>query len=74
MNPIDIIANAMRHADGGHTMGTGALAEVAANALDDWRIITVAADALRRSGWEDFEGVRAEDIARTVLCSVGGAR
>ena len=45
-SPIDIIGNAMRAADGGHTMGTGALAEVATSALTDERIVANGAAAI----------------------------
>lgn len=81
-NPIDIIANAMRVADGNHTMGTGRLAEVAANALTDDQIVANAVQALIDDGWrEGHEGPNGQseqsdedlaNIARTVLRSVGG--
>ncbi len=73
-NPIDIIANAMRAADGGHTMGTGALAEVAASALIDERIVANAAQALYDAGWTPSPNDKdAKAIVETVLRSVGGA-
>lgn len=81
MNPIDVIAQVMRIADGGHKMGTGAVAEVAANALVDSRIVAHAALALRDdSGEADLPGViRAlpahdrRQVALVVLRSVGEA-
>lgn len=71
MNPVDVIANAMRIADGNHTMGTGHLAEVVAGALTDERIVAIAVARLETEGREvtpDLIG-----IVRTVLGSVGGA-
>lgn len=73
-NPIDIIANAIRTADGSHTMGAGQLAEVMAEALNDDQVIAAAIDALKTASWGDAVGVtNLEPIARTVLRSVGGA-
>ncbi len=76
-NPIDVIANAIRIADGSHPMGTGQVAEVAASALTDERVISNAVQALVDNAWEGhpdeltIDDLRA--IARTVLRSVGGA-
>lgn len=73
-NPIDIIADAMRVADGNHTMGTGRLAEVAAGALDSEEIAKNAVDAMIARGYGEFMTSRQMfDVARTVLRSVGGA-
>ncbi len=78
-NPIDIIAENMRRADGNHTMGTGALAEVAARALTDDRIVDQAGLALHETLFEHLredgtlEGVDLNVVARVVLRSVGGA-
>ena len=83
MTPVDIIANAIRAADGQHTMGAGQLADVAATALTDERIVNVAVEALRADGWEETpEGPMGlyqmsdddlRNIALAVLRSVGGA-
>lgn len=77
MSPIDIIANAMRTADGNHAMGTGQLAGVAAGALTDDRIVANAVAALMDDRWEGYSGELTAshlvNIARTVLSSVGGA-
>jgi hypothetical protein len=82
-NPIDVIANAIRAADGNHTMGAGQLAEVIAVAVTDLRIIDNAIVALKTEGWtETHEGPHGvgslsdEDlanIATIVLRSVGGS-
>ncbi len=81
-HPIDIIANAIRIADGNHTLGAGQLAEVAARSIYDERIVAHAAQALLNDGWrhthEGPQGVGElsdEDllnIAATVLRSVSG--
>lgn len=76
-NPIDIIANAMRIADGNHTMGAGHLAEVAAKTLTDEAIVANAMAAVRAHSWtsEDIEGISNRSlhaVVRIVLGSVGG--
>lgn len=83
MNPIDVIANAIRTADGNHTMGAGQLAEVAVAALNNEQIIANAVRALLDDGWRfAHEGSQGQSelsdfdlssIARIVLRSVGGA-
>jgi hypothetical protein len=78
VNPVDVIANAIRAADGQHTMGAGQLAEVAAKALDDEAILANAVAALIADGWTETHGGEElprhdlVNIARTVLRSVGG--
>ncbi len=81
-NPIDIIANAMRAADGGHTMGTGALAEVAARALTQDAVIihagrALAADTASRPDSPlhaaNMTVAEYEHLARVVLRSVGAS-
>lgn len=82
-NPINVIANAIRAADGNHTLAAGQLAEVAANALTDETIVANAVQALLEDGWRHtdegptgYSELTDEDltnIARTVLRSVGGA-
>lgn len=74
-NPVEVIANAIRAADGGHTMGADALAEVAAGALLDERVVDHAVQALIDAGWVADPATEddAYAIARTVLRSVGGA-
>lgn len=73
-NPIDVIANAIRIADGNHTMGAGQLAEVAARALTDDHIVSNAHAALLAEQWDDdISGDHLLRIAETVLRSVGGA-
>lgn len=81
-NPINILAQALRVADGGHDQGAAVLAEVAANALTDDRIVANAVQALLDDGWRHaHEGPNGQselsdedltNIARTVLGSVGG--
>lgn len=65
MNPVDVIANAIRVGDGQHTMGTGQLAEVA--------VATVAGHiAGFRSG--DRSGLYEkgwDDALRAVLTALG---
>jgi len=65
-NPIDIIAGALW----GCSADAHRLAEAAANALTDDRIVDHAVDALNRS---DFGGVFAKEIVLIVLRSVGGS-
>lgn len=82
-NPIDIIANAIRAADGNHTASAGLIAEVAVAALNNEQIIANAVRALLDEGWRfAHEGPQGQSelsdfdlasIARTVLRSVGGA-
>lgn len=79
--PVDVIAQAIRHADGGHSLGAGALAEVAANTLTDPTIVDNAVQALfddRRAETRELGFGRGQlrrgdltAIARTVLRSVG---
>lgn len=83
MNPIDIIANAIRAADGNHTMGAGRLAEVVAVAVTDGRIVDNAVKALLADGWRhahegpdgqsELSDEDLERIATTVLRSIGGS-
>ncbi len=74
MNPIDVIANAIRVADGNHTMSAGQIAEVAAGALTDERIIHNAHIALLGSSTANGYGDRVLlEFAEIVLRSVGGA-
>ncbi|GGM52270.1 hypothetical protein ACFFX1_55660 [Dactylosporangium sucinum] len=74
MNPIDVIANAVRAADGSHTLGAGRLAEVAAAALTDERVVDHAVGQLLADGWGEFlSGAQLQTIAAAVLGSVGGA-
>ncbi len=83
MSPINIIANAIRTADGNHTMGAGQLAEVVAENLCDPRILDAAVQALKDDGWRETHegphgvGTLSDDdlrnIARTVLSVFGGA-
>ncbi len=80
-SPVDIIANAIRTADGGNTMGAGALAEVVVRVLDDDAIVDNAVRSLRADQRENgldsaIGNLRAPDqylaeIARLVLGSVG---
>lgn len=73
-NPIDIIANAIRTADGNHTMGAGQLAEVVAVAVTDLRIIDHAAEQLRHHPDAGHHSQRElKEFATIVLRSVGGA-
>lgn len=72
INPINIIAGAIRAADGNHTLGAGQLAEVATDALTDDRIVAECARALIDRGWTGSE-LDATAMARLVLRSVGGA-
>ncbi len=84
MNPIDIIANAIRIADGQHTMGAAQLADVVAENLTADRILDAAVQALKDDGWEETpEGPMGvyqmsdddlRNIARTVLAVFGGGR
>lgn len=72
-NPIDIIADAVRAADSGHS-APRALAEVAADALTDERIVDNGAQALYDEGWTPSPDDKdAKAIVRVVLRSVGGA-
>jgi len=81
-NPIDVIANAIRVADGNNTAGAGRLAEVAASALTHETIVDNAVQALKEDGWEETHegplgiGTLSDDdlrnIALTALRSVGG--
>jgi hypothetical protein len=78
MNPIDVIANAIRIADGNHSMGAGQLAEVVAAALTDELVVANAMAAVRAHSWtaEDVEEIpnrQLHAIVRIVLSSVGGA-
>jgi hypothetical protein len=66
-NPIGIIAANLW----GLNPEAFRLAEAAASALTDDRIVANAAAALRANGWQDHDGVTAETVARTVLRSVG---
>ncbi len=82
MNPIDIIANAIRAAD--RRVNDRRLAEVVAEALTDDRILDAAMGALKDDGWTTTpEGPKGEyemtdddlrNIARTVLAVFGGGR
>ena len=78
-HPIDIIANAIRTADGNHTMGAGQLAEhVARSIATDQRFVTDAVLALKHRGWTTtrdgypISNDELEDIARVVLETVAG--
>lgn len=81
-HPIAIIANAIRTADGDHTLGAGALAEIAAEVLTDPAIVDNAVQALKGDGWEETpEGPMGmyqmsdddlTNIALAVLRSVAG--
>lgn len=76
-NPIDVIANALRTADGNHTMGTGQLAEVMAAALTEEPIVANAMAAVRAHSWtaEDVGEIpnrQLHAIVRIVLGSVAG--
>lgn len=79
MTPVDIIAQAIRAADGQHTMGAGQLADVAAGALTDDRVVDRAVEFLIEDGWTELNGgvpISDDDlrgIALAVLRSVGGA-
>jgi hypothetical protein len=76
-NPIDVIANAIRVADGNHTMGAGQIAEVATAALTADRVIDNAVRALLDEAWEGHPDPLTVDdlraLATVVLRSVGGA-
>ena len=67
-NPIDVIANAIRTADGNHTMGAGQLAEVAATVLTTDEIVDNAVAAVRAHPWtgEDVEDISDRRL-RTVI-------
>lgn len=74
-HPIDVIANAIRTADGNHTMGAGQLAEVAAKAIaTDERFVDNAVAELtchmRVTSRLDEAEIRF--IATAVLRSVAG--
>ncbi len=81
-NPVDIIANAIRVTRTTLHVGSGQIAEVAAAALTDDRIVANAVQALLDDGWRHaHEGPNGQselsdedltNIARTVLGSVGG--
>lgn len=81
--PVDIIANAIRVADGNDTMGAGDLAEVVARVLDDDAIVDNAVRFLRadqRENGSDSAIGRMDrsnamnqflaEVARLVLASV----
>ncbi len=81
MTPIDIIANAIRTADGSHTLGAGQLAEVAADALTQDVVIIHAARALEVDtaarpnsplAGAELTTAQYQHIARVVLRSVAG--
>lgn len=71
-SPIDVVANAIRVADGNNRMGAGQLAEVAVKALDHEDVIVNAAHALFEDPAADGKDWdQCERIARTVLRSLG---
>lgn len=72
MNPIDILSDAFSRRPATATAPVE-LARCAAAALTDDAIVANAVQALHNSGWTDRDGVTAENVARTVLGSVGGA-
>lgn len=87
MNPIDIIAAALRRTDDvrdDNGLADRARAGVAVDALTDERIVAVAVQALKADGWEETHegplgiGTLSDqdlaNIARAVLRAVGGAR
>lgn len=87
MNPIDIIAAALRHTDDvrdEHGMADRARAVAAADALDNLHVIRNGVQALKEQGWTSTpEGPHGEyrfsddeltEIVAIVLRSVGGAR
>lgn len=72
-HPIDIIANAIRTADGNHTLGAGRLAEVAANALTFSEVVDNAAQALRDAGYDEhLDSDQLRHAAVVALRSVAG--
>lgn len=69
--PIDVIAIAIRGAD--RRVNDKALAEVAANALNNPDVIANAAQSLKETTWgSQYTITGCEEIARIVLRSVGG--
>lgn len=73
MTPIDVIANAIRTANGNNVLDSGSLAEVAAKALTEPFIRANAVGALNAGGWGDYlTAEKLHEIADTVLRSVGG--
>lgn len=80
MNPIDVIANAIRKADGDHSGSAADLAEVAVAELTHRDIVANAVEALKVDGLNlglqlGVVGLTDEDlvdIVRTVLRSVRG--
>lgn len=73
-NSIDIIANAIRIADGNHTLGACRLAEIVVNTLTDEQIVANAEEALRQEGFGyGLTDAAVRNMALTVLRSVGQA-
>lgn len=71
MSPIDIIADAIRAAVADPTIGPHHVAEVAARALTDERVVANAVARLEAEGRTVTPGLVA--TVRTVLGSIGGA-
>lgn len=75
-HPVDVLAEAMRTADGNHTMGTGRLAEVVAKALLDPRVVENAVNALLVDGWRETHegpggvGTLSDEDLTNIACTV----